>query len=401
MKQLGMASLIIVVPLLTAFLLKGAFSQAVSLSEVITATVERGEVQMTIQGSGTVAPVYEEVITSPFRSSVIKIMKKPGAGIVIGDTLVLLNTTIAEEELDMARNELKVQEIRLKKARVELTQMSEDFEYNSRIKEIQIDNLKFDYEAESELNKMGGSPAWNVKRAKTQYDIAQLELNQAKSNFKNQVNSRKIGIDELETEISIRKHRIAKSENQLSMACVRAALNGNLSWIVSQPGVTISEGQEIARIADFSQYKLAGKISNSWAGRIFTGQKVLVRDQERSLTGSIENIMPAINQGMIECSIRINEGNISNLRPEQQMEIRVIISNKNDVLRLPNGTYYEERGYKEMYVIRGNKAFRTRVLLGDANFDYVEVVEGLREGEKVILDDIGQRYTQNEIKVFK
>jgi HlyD family secretion protein len=154
-------------------------------------------------------------------------------------------------------------------------------------------------------------------------------------------------------------------------------------------------------VADFSSYKLKGSISNAWAGRITNSQKVLIRDQGKTFTGTIENIMPAVSQGMIECLIRIDDGDISNLRPDQQMEIRVVISYKDNVLLIPNGTYYKDRGFKEMYVIRGDKAYRTRVLLGDANFDFVEVVNGLQKGDKVILTDIEEKYTRDEIKVGK
>ena len=54
-----------------------------------------------------------------------------------------------------------------------------------------------------------------------------------------------------------------------------------------------------------------------------------------------------------------------------------------------------------MYVIRGNKAYRTKILLGDANFDYVEVLDGVHEGEKVILTDIAEKYSKEEIRVKK
>jgi HlyD family secretion protein len=133
--------------------------------------------------------------------------------------------------------------------------------------------------------------------------------------------------------------------------------------MIDQPGASVSEGQQIARVADFTTYKLKGTISNSWAGRVITGEKVDIRNQGTSLSGTIENIMPAISQGMMECLIGIDKGDISNLRPAQQLEIRVSdLSYKNNVLRLPNGTYYKDRGYKEMYVVRGNKAYRTKIL---------------------------------------
>ena len=81
------------------------------------------------------------------------------------------------------------------------------------------------------------------------------------------------------------------------------------------------------------------------------------------LNGTIENIMPAVSQGMMECLIRIDSGDISMLRPAQQLEIRVIISIQDNVLRIPNGPYYKDRGYKEMYVIDGKRRTGERFCL--------------------------------------
>jgi HlyD family secretion protein len=398
-RQLSVVSLVVIVPVAVVIFLKGVFIPSVSLSKVTTAIAGSGDIQITVQGSGVVIPAYEEVITAPFRSNVLKIVKSPGAKVLMGDTLILLNNKLAENDLNMTRNELDLKKIRIEKLRIELKQLTEDFEFSRKIKEIRVENTRLDYESEEALNKMGGSPAYNVKKAKTELEIAKLEFSQAEYNFNNQLNARNNGIRELETEISIQKNKIIKAEDLVNLAYVKAPFNGDLSWIVSQPGATISEGQEIARVADFSHYKLKGTISNAWAGRVANGQKVDIRNQGRSLSGTIENIMPAVNQGMMECQIRIDEGDISLLRSDQQLEIRVIISFRENIIRLPNGPYYKDRGYKDMYVIKGNKAYRTKILFGDANFDFVEVGEGLKLGEKVILTDIEEKYTRDEIRV--
>jgi hypothetical protein len=400
-RQIGIISIAILVPLAIVLFLKSVFIPTVSLSQVTTAISEKGDIQITVQGSGNVIPVYEEIITSPFRSNIVKIIKKPGDKVFPKDTLLVLNNKLAENDLDMLKNEYDLQNIRIDKLKIELQQLREDFEFSRKIKEIKVENSRLAYEAEETLNKMGGSPAYNVKKAKTDWDIEQLENDQAKYNFNNQVNSRNNGIRELETEINILKNKIIKAKDLVDQAYVKAPFNGDLSWVIDQPGASVSEGQQIARVADFSSYKLKGSISNSWAGRVVTGQKVDIRNQGKDLTGSIENIMPAVSQGMMECLIRIDKGDIANLRPDQQLEIRVIISYKDNVLRLSNGPYYKDRGYKEMYVVRGNKAYRTKILFGDANFDYVEVLEGLQAGEKVIVTDIAEKYTREEIRVRK
>jgi HlyD family secretion protein len=238
-----------------------------------------------------------------------------------------------------------------------------------------------------------------VKKAKTEWDIAVLELKQAVNNNANQLKASEAGVRELETEIRIQKNAIVEAENRVGQAYVKAPFSGNLSSILNQPGAMISEGQEIARVADFSKYRLKGNVSNSWAGKIMAGQSVLIRDKEKMLKGTLENIMPSVSEGMMECMIRLDEGDVSNLRPNQQLEIRVVISFKDDVLRLPNGPYYKDRGSKYMYMIRGSKAYRTKVLLGEASFDYVEVISGLEKGDKVILTDLAEKYDREEIRV--
>jgi HlyD family secretion protein len=400
-RQSGFVLLIILVPLLIVLFLKSVFIPSVSLSKVSTAVSEKGDIQITVQGSGNVIPAYEEIITSPFRSNIMRIIKKPGDKVLPKDTLLVLNNKLAENDLNMLTNELDLQNIRIDKLKIELQQLIEDFEFSRKIKDIKVENARLAYEAEVTLNKLGGSPAYDVKKAKTSWDIELLENSQAQYNFNNQVNSKNNGIRELETEINIQKNKIIKAKDLVDQAYVKAPFKGDLSWVIDQPGASVSEGQQIARVADFSSYKLKGTISNSWAGRVITGQKVDIRNQGNSLIGSIENIMPAVSQGMMECLIGIEKGDITNLRPAQQLEIRVVISYKADVLRLPNGPYYKDRGYKEMYVIDGNKAYRKKILLGDANFDWVEVVEGLQAGEKVILTDIAEKYTREKIRVRK
>lgn len=400
-RQIGVISIIILVPLLIILFMKSAFVPSVSISQVVTGISDKGDIQITVQGSGNVIPAYEEIITSPFKSTIMKIIKKPGDKVFPKDTLLFLNNKLAENDLNMLTNELDLENIRIDKLKIELQQLREDFEFSRKIKEIKVENARLEYEGEVTLNKMGGSPASNVKKAKTAWDIEQLENSQAQYNFNNQVNSRNNGIRELETEINIQKNKIIKAKDLVDQAYVKAPFHGDLSWVIDQPGASVSEGQQIARVADFSSYKLKGTISNAWAGRVVSGQEVDIRNQDKDLTGTIENIMPAITQGMMECVIRIDNGDITNLRPAQELEIRVIISKKDKVLRLPNGPYYKDRGYKEMYVVRGNKAYRTKILLGDSNFDYVEVLEGVKEGEKVILSDIGEKYTREEIRVKK
>src|SRR5271169_3921648 len=93
-RQAGIISIIVIIPLLIVLFIKAIFIPTVSLSKVTTAVSAKGDIQITVQGSGIVIPAYEEVITSPFRSSIVKIIKKPGNKVIQTDTLLILNNKL-------------------------------------------------------------------------------------------------------------------------------------------------------------------------------------------------------------------------------------------------------------------------------------------------------------------
>jgi HlyD family secretion protein len=398
-RKLALLSLVVIIPVIGLLLLKSILTPTVYLSRMTIATADQGNLQITVQGSGVVIPNYEEVITAPFRSKVLKILRTPGVKVNTGDTLLILDNEMAANDLKRLENELDLKGIQKEKLKIQIREMEEDFDISRQIREIRIENLKSAYDAEVYLNKRGGSTKDVIRKAKTEWDIAVLELRQAVNNQLNKLQASEAGIRELETQIRIQKNAIIEARNLVDQAFVRAPFAGSLSSVLSQPGAMTGEGTEIARVADFSKYRIRGTISNSWAGKIMTGQQVLIRVKNKMLNGILENIMPSVSDGMLECLIRINETDITDLRPNQQLEIRVVVSFKDGVVRLPNGPYYKSPGALHLYVIRGKKAFRTQVVLGEASFDFVEVISGIEKGEKVILTELEERFDREEIVV--
>ena len=110
-QTIGVVSIIIIVPLLIILFMKSAFVPSVSLSQVATGISDKGDIQITVQGSGNVIPAYEEIITSPFKSNIMKIIKNPGDKVFPKDTLLILNNKLAENDLNMLTNELDLQNI--------------------------------------------------------------------------------------------------------------------------------------------------------------------------------------------------------------------------------------------------------------------------------------------------
>lgn len=72
---------------------------------------------------------------------------------------------------------------------------------------------------------------------------------------------------------------------------------------------------------------------------------------------------------------------------------------KDDVLRIANSSYYVGKGEYELFVVNGNQLLKRKVQLGDSNFEYVEVVSGLQEGDQVIVSDMNAYKDKNKLKI--
>ncbi len=390
---------VLAIPLVLVILLRGIFTPSVRYEMLRTARAEEGDMTVTISGKGVVIPNYEEVIGAPFASRILRVNHHPGDKVKPDDTLMVLDNEAIFNQLSRLENELKLMEIRKSRQETELLEAREDFKIDRQIMDLNIEGLQSDFENERQMNHIGGAAKESVVKAETSLRIAQLEREKAILKHENDQRKRQSSLQETITEISIQHALINEARLLLEQAFVRSPFEGDLGMINDNPGVTVQKGQEIARVADYARYKLRGTVSNAWTGQLASGQFVIIKDKEQTLEGSIESISPEVENGMLNFVIRIEDGDISRIRPNQQLEIRVVVAYKAQALRIPNGSYYHGSGYKDMYVIHETKAHRRKVLFGEANFDLVEILEGLEEGDEMILDDLSEKFKREELKI--
>ena len=72
---------------------------------------------------------------------------------------------------------------------------------------------------------------------------------------------------------------------------------------------------------------------------------------------------------------------------------------KDDVLRIANSSYYVGKGEYELFVVNGDQLLKRKVQLGDSNFEYLEVVSGLQEGDQVVVSDMNAYKDKNKLKI--
>ena len=115
---------------------------------------------------------------------------------------------------------------------------------------------------------------------------------------------------------------------------------------------------------------------------------VQLRADDRVLHGRVSDVLPAVQNGAITVRIDLAERSHPSLRPNLRVEVFIVTDHRDRALRVRKGSSTSGEGVQQVFVVRGDRAVRTRVRFGIASFDFVESVEGLSAGDEVVVSDM-------------
>ena len=166
---------------------------------------------------------------------------------------------------------------------------------------------------------------------------------------------------------------------------VRAPLAGKLSGFNIEVGQSIVRGGRLGQIDDPDGYKLNVKIDEFYLGRVDLQQVAVAEHNGRDIDLRISKIYPQVNEGQFEVDMILAD-EPTGLRRGQTLQVRLTLGDNSDAILVPNGSFYQETGGNWIFVVSpdGREAVKRNVRLGRRNIEFIEVLDGLEPGEKVI-----------------
>jgi len=377
----------------------GWISPSVSRNRIRTAKVDRGPIEATITASGTVVPEFEQVIPSPIETRVLKILKNPGAKLSKGEPILELDVSATTLALERLNDQISLKENEQKRLKIDLEKMLNDLQTQLQIKKLRREFLKSKSEQQQKLFEIGGSSKEELRQQKLEEDIAALELQQLDNSIRNTQQSQQNQLEGVVTELKILQNERAEARHQLDLASTKAERDGILTWAISQEGATIRKGEVIAKIADLNSFRVDATVSDVHATRLTIGLSVKVKVNEDYLAGTISSILPTIQNGIITLHASLEDKSSQLLRSNLRVDVFIITAQKTDALRIKKGAFVNGEGEHEAFVLRDGTAYKMPVRIGLAGFDQYEIVEGLSEGEEVIISDTRDFIHMKEIKI--
>lgn len=373
---------------------------SVNSRDITVGTAERGPLEITVAATGRVVPAHEEIINSPVETRVLRVYAQPGDTVKAGMPLLLLDLEQEQTALGKLHDARTMQQQELRQ--LELSNMTNisDLEMKIKVSEMNVSRQRIEVENERRLDSIGSGTGDRVRQAETAYRAGVLELEQLRTRLRNERQRASAAEASQRLNVCSSDRDIALMEKTIHRGSIPAPLDGVLTFITSELGSRVGAGEKVAVVSDLSSFKVVGEVPEGSSDRVQTGAAVTVRISGAQFAGTVSNITPQARQGVVSFVVRLDNPRDSRLRSGARAELQVSFGYKSDVLRVPNGSFYKGEGKYQVFVFDSeNRAVRRTVNAGDCNREYVEILDGLQPGDKIIVSDTEQYNTKNKLNI--
>lgn len=379
--MLLMAAIIIVV--FTPFNRKASPDQDVQI-----ATVEIGKVSRTFSGEGIVEPQSEVLILSPASSIIKEILKEVGTHVNEGEPIIILDPAPIQSQIENIQDQLEMKQNSLRKNQLNARSTKVDLDYNVQVKNLRIVSLKSELADQEQLLEVGGISPQKFEKTKQELELAEQDLIMLQE--KNSIKLQQLEADEegLRLQIDMQEKELAVMEEALVKMIIRAPSAGIILSIDGKVGEKVNNDRLLIEMSDLTNFKIQGKVEDDYSELVKTGTKVYVALDTEQLTGVIGSVNPVIRDRKIEFDVNLRESNHYKLRPNLNVNLEIVMEERDSVLRLHKGPVIGRGNEHEVYVLKNGTGIERDIRTGLQTDEYVEVLEGLSEGERVVLSNI-------------
>lgn len=362
-------------------------------------TLDKGVIEVSVSASGKVLPAFEEIINSPINSRIIEIYKKGGDSVDVGTPILKLDLQSAETDYNKQLDEEQMKRLQLQQQRVMNHNKLSEMEMNLKVSRMELDRKAVELRNEQYLDSLGAGTTDKVRQVELDYNVSRLKLEEDQQKYKNEQALADAELKVKELELNIFRKSLAETKRILEDARICSPRKAILTYVNSEIGAQIGQGARVAIVSDLSHFKIEGEIADTYGDRIAAGSKAVVKIGNDKLIGTVSDVTPLSKNGVISFTVQLEEDNHKRLRSGLKTDVYVMNAVKDDVLRIANSSYYVGKGEYELFVVNGDQLLKRKVQLGDSNFEYVEVVSGLQEGDQVIVSDMSAYKDKNKLKI--
>ncbi|HVQ31147.1 MAG TPA: HlyD family efflux transporter periplasmic adaptor subunit [Vicinamibacteria bacterium] len=352
-------------------------------------TVKRGPMVRQVRGLGTLVPEEIRWIAAVNEGRVERLVILAGTP-VKADTVILemSNPELELQALD-AESQLRAAEASLTELRVRLESQHLDQEAAAARVKADFHQARMRADADEELHKDGLIADINLKVSQVTADELgnRDRIERKRLDISDEAIKAQMAVQEAQVEQRRALARLRR--RQFQDLQVRAGMSGVLTQLPVEVGQRVTPGTPLARVSQPERLKAVVKIAETQARDVLFGQKATVDTRNGVIEGHVARVDPAAQQGTVTVDIALDGELPKGARPDLSVDGTIELERLTDVLFVGRPAQGQAESLVGLFRLEegGKEATRAKVKLGRASVNTVEIVEGLKEGDRVVLSD--------------
>lgn len=384
--KIGIAAALVVIAAIIFYLMApSANSQTVAADRVTISTVERGRFDDFLPLRARVTPLVSVYLDAIEGGRVEQVLVEDGAMVQKGQLLAVLsnsdlqlNLLARQTEVSREINSMRSQELALAQTRIA---------DERAVIEAQLaaDKARRQYETQKPLHEKGFVPAKVFNDSRDEYLSTQRRADVMRR--AQEVNQRlqTSQLAQLRASNASISGSLDIARATLDALNLRAPVAGQLTAFSIQVGQSMNRGERLGQI-DTAGNKLVAQVDEFYLGRVQPGQTATAEWGGKAYRLKVAKIYPQVRNGTFEVDFHFVGGEPADIQRGQTLQTRLTLGDPTTALLIPNGAFYNETGGSWIFVVTpdGSEAVKRQVRLGRRNSEYIEVLEGLEPGERVL-----------------
>lgn len=369
--------------------------------QLIISTVEHGAFEDLIPIRGTIQPFKSVFLDAVNGGAIEEVFVEEGSFVVAGQPLLQLSNT--NLRLSAAQNDTNITEqLNL------LNNITDGFETTKLNTERQIIDTEYSIIVLERQKSRQEKLAANGLVSKEQYDAIVDELSyqqsvlsnhQARQALENRI--RETRLIQIATQVSKLEENLLVSQSSFDSLLVRAPISGQLTSLPVQIGESKQSGQRLGQIDVVDQFKVVAQVDEFYVSRVSKNQTSTFSLLGIEYEVRVDKVYPEITDGTFEIDLVFDGASPADVRRGQTLQMELTLGNPVETLLLPLGGFVQDTGGNWVFVVEadGQFAIRRDIRVGRRNNRYIEVHEGLQQGDRVITSSYRQMDDMERIRL--
>ena len=186
-------------------------------------------------------------------------------------------------------------------------------------------------------------------------------------------------------ELERQRLSLANAQRRVDELTVRAPVDGFIGTLNVQHRMVVAANAPLMTLVDLSKLEVEVEVPETYVADIGLGMNAEITLPSGKATGKLSALSPEVVKNQVLARVRFDGEQPTGLRQSQRVTARLLIEERPNVLTLPRGPFVESEGGRHAYVVRDGIAVRTPVQLGATSISAVEILSGLKPGDKVVI----------------